>query len=126
MKHLVSIVLLLSFLNNSLVFADGQIVEIKKDEKASFDGFLIDQKKAKSIDNLRLDFEFSQKNITVLQDQNKLYSDQLTKSNELISNLNKQALEQKSDSMWKSIGFFVLGSVITGAIAYGTTRVILK
>lgn len=122
MKYL-SLLLILVVSNSNLVYADGQIIQIDKGQPAPFSGFLMDNIKARSFDNLRLDFEFAQKNILVLQEQNKLYSDQLTKSNDLISNLNKQALETKSDSIWYKAGYFILGAACATLVAYGAVRV---
>ena len=59
----------------------------------------------------------------ILQMQLALTTDQMNRNTEMNTVLSKQIAEMKDDSMWSKIGFFVLGSVITGAIAYGVVRV---
>lgn len=94
-------------------------VLLEKGQPAPFSGFLITREKANTFRLTTLELDFANKNIEVLTYQNKLYSEQLSKSNELITNLNKTIVENKSTSKWEIIGAFVLGAVITGFIGYG-------
>lgn len=94
-------------------------VLLEKGQPAPFSGFLITREKANTFRLTTLELDYANKNIEVLTYQNKLYSEQLSKSNELITNLNKTIVENRSTSKWEIIGAFVLGAVITSFIGYG-------
>lgn len=101
-----------------------QVVFVEKGQPAPFTGFLMDREKAIKFNDLDLNYTFSLKNIEVLKYQNGLFEEQLTKNNQHIQELNKQLIDNKSDSMWTKIGFFMLGAALTGFIAYGTVQAI--
>lgn len=116
---------LLIFLISISSFANEQMIFLKKDDKALFQGYLISEEYEKKfrLTNEELIYE---KNLnTSLSKINKLYEENLTildsrilNQQKHIDNLNK-TIQETDNSFFSKAAYFVLGALITGTIAYG-------
>lgn len=63
--------------------------------------------------------------ISLLQDiesKDKILNDRLNLRDVQIDNLSKRLIEAKDDSFLSKTGFFILGAIITGGIAFGVSK----
>jgi hypothetical protein len=128
MKQILSLILISSIFIHP-AFAD-QAIDLKQGQIAPYDGILLDKEKANKVKNELIEKDGLKQDNTSLNKQLIYYksnedmlnqkSDMLLKQNlEMTKSLN----EARSTSNWEKIGFFVLGVVVTGAAAYGVSRI---
>lgn len=123
MKSLISLFLILISLLSSISYA-GDVVPLNSGDKAPFTGYLISQETANSIRINKIDLDSTKKILSLTQDENKLLELRITNANGEVDRLSKQLVTERSGDILSKVGFFVLGAVITGFVAYGTTRII--
>jgi len=126
------------FLTSLLIFAftiqcalANQSVELDKGQLAPFPGTLLDKETANKVKNELIEKDALVKTNESLNRSIKLYKDNqdilgdqkdmLIKQNiELTKTLN----DARDTSDWVKVGYFVLGVVVTGAAAYGASRLV--
>lgn len=118
MKYL-AILLLVSY---SAMAQDN--VVLHKGDTAPFDGVLLSQDNAQKASDTKYNLGVCN-NVSGLKDQeNTLLTQRVTNANTAVSNLSEQLAKTQDNSFWKSVGMFVLGSAVTGLIAYGASRAV--
>lgn len=111
------ITLILSTVSNS--FADGDAVYLPKDNKAPFDGFLITPDKAEKVRNMDIDLQIKTRQLKGEQDVNAILTQRLDFSQKETDSLSKRLIESRDESIFTKAGYFILGAVVTGGLAYG-------
>ena len=117
--RILSILLILVNINICLA-EDPLFIEIGK--PAPYTGFLISREKAERIRLMDIDLQFQIKKGEILNQELTLTQDQLKRNNEYVNTLSNKVAEMKDNSMFTKIGFFILGALITGGIAFGVSR----
>jgi len=122
------IIVLLMFTITS-VWANPQIVGIKKGEVAQFDGFIINYEMEKNFrlineENINLKkINITLKDLQVTQEQTiEILNKRLVSSQDLNDKFLDRIHQQESQSFWEKSIFFLGGAVITGALAVGVSR----
>jgi hypothetical protein len=121
-KLLVYLLLMCSF--SQVVYGDdaGGVVLLEKNSPAPYSGFLFTQEKAERVRLLDLDYKQELKKNEFLTTENVIYLERIKLKDEQIDLLAKRVVDDKDDALWSKIGFFLIGSVLTGAIAIGVSR----
>jgi len=114
------IVILFTIFNFTIASAED-VVLLNKDQPAPFTGFLVTKEKVEKIYHLDLDLQLKTKESEIYKQQLLLTQDQLKRNNEFIDTQSKRIVEMQDNSIFTKIGYFILGSIVTGAIAYGVT-----
>lgn len=117
MKKLIIILLLIS----NVCYSD-QSTYLNKDDKAPYDGFLLDREKASKVRLLDIDYKEALKTQEYLKTDNELYVKRLENMTQENDRLSKQLVEARDPNIWDKIGFFFLGALVTTGIAYGVSR----
>lgn len=120
MFRLINIILLASLFGSN-VYAEDQVVFIKKNDPAPYDGVLFTEKKAQEIrlqlidGDLNKDLNESYKRTVELQ---KLIIEGKDKQNTMLLDQNdklaKTAYDSQKMSNWEKAGYFVGGILVTG------------
>jgi len=118
MKSIVCLLLSINLI--SPAFAED-VTLLKEGQPAPWAGFLLTREKVEKVYKLDLDLQLQTKQSEIYSQQLKLTQDQLERNNKFIDEQSKRIVSMQENSIWTKIGFFVIGSVITGAIAYGVT-----
>jgi hypothetical protein len=100
-------------LSNSVLASDAKYLEVN--EKAPFAGYLITPDRAKHFRDTELELNFLLKDTKVMEKQ-------LANSEAYIDKLSKRLAEEKSDTFYGKVGFFILGSALTTAIVFGVNK----
>lgn len=103
-------------------YGADDVVYLNKGASAPFTGYLITQEKADSIREMKIDLDTQKQVNALLLDNQKIYELRVDNFKKQSDDLSKQVETMKDNTMFTKIGFFVLGSVLTGLVAYGTTR----
>ena len=106
----------------SLVAQAEEAVYVNKDDKVPFSGYLLSPDKANKVRLLQIDLSTQNRVNQLLTDENHIMSDRFDAAKQQSEFLSKQLADQRSDGFFNKVGFFVLGCVLTGAVAYGVTR----
>jgi len=120
MKYL-SLALILCI--TSTAFADKSTY-LDQGSITPYDGFLLDRDKASKVRLLDIDLQEAIKTKEYLQKDNDLYIQRLENVSKENDKLATQLTESRDTSFWSKIGFFLIGSAVTTAIVYGTSRAI--
>jgi len=120
-KLLVYLLLICSF--SQVAYGDeGGAVYLPSGSTTTFDGFLITPEKAQKFRLIDLSLQQELKTNELLTKENLLFSERLANREQQIDLLAKRVVEDKDSALWSKIGFFLLGSLLTGAIAVGVSR----
>lgn len=123
MKRIIAISVLL---NLSLPILSGKCddsaVHLNKNEVAPYDGYEITPQQAIKVRNLSIDNDMEHHVNADLAQENSLMNQRLTNAQQQNESLSKQLVETKESGFFSKVGFFVLGAVITGGLAYGMYR----
>jgi hypothetical protein len=122
MKYIAGL-LLLVFGSSSLCLADEPPNQVlNKGDTAAFTGVLIPPLRANQIrlDEINLGYTT---NISALKDEElSVMNTRLTNAQTENTTLSKELSSERSSSFLGNVGYFVLGSVLTGLVAYGTVH----
>lgn len=121
MKKLIATLLIIATFP---AYGADDVSYLKKGDPAPFTGYLISPEKADSIREMKIDLDTQKQINGLLLDNQKIYEQRVDNLRKQSEDLAKQVETMKDSSMFTKVGFFVLGSVLTGLVAYGTTRVL--
>ena len=106
----------------SSAMADDGAVLLNKGDLAPYPGYLITTSMATKARDNSVDLTATKKINLNLTDENSLLNERLANAQKQDEFLSNQLIKEKDNGMFSKVGFFILGSLVTGAIAYGTTR----
>lgn len=115
--------MLLFLLIPSLLLADDSVKYLNKDDKAPFDGYLFSREAERQLRLTDLELKQSKDIIKLYEQKSTIQEKQIELRDKELDVLSKRVIEQKDDSFFGKIGFFVLGVAATSAIAFGITRI---
>lgn len=119
MKNWVALVLL--FVSGTSV-ADDSAVYLPKDKPAPFTGYLLTEEKAKKVVDLSIDLDSQKRVNALLMEENKVLEERVSNARKHVDHLSKALTESQDTGFFTKAGYFVLGAIVTGAIAYGTVQ----
>lgn len=108
----------------SNVMADDEAVFLKKGTPAGYDGYEITPAQAEKARKNSIDLGSQLKINSALVDENNVITQRLTNAQQQDTFLSKQLEAEKDNGIFSKVGFFVLGSLVTGLVAYGTAKAI--
>lgn len=106
--------------------AADDVKYLKTNEPAPFSGYLITAEKVQKIHDIQVERDSYMHINKLMGEENAIIEARLKNSQVQADALSKRLIETKDNEFLKSIGFFVLGAVITGGIAYGATRAVAR
>ena len=118
MKKYISFWMIL-IITNAALAADA--ASISKGEPAPFDGFIITQDVADKARTNKIDLDTCNKITLSMQREIDLGDVRTERALKHMEELSKMAVKEPP-GMAEKIGYFILGSIVTGAIAYGTVK----
>lgn len=101
---------------------DEGAVHMNVGDKAPYEGYEITPAQAAKVRNQTIDLSLQQHLNSNLTQENALMGERITNAQQQNDRLSKELVETKDNSFFSKAGFFVLGSLVTGAIAYGVYR----
>lgn len=124
--------LILFILSTQLAFAQD-VSYLEKGSPAPYTGYLFSPQKEREIrlttETLKYCDKSKEMALSILQDyetKDKITADRMNLRDQQIDSLSKRLVDAKDDSFLSKAGFFILGALVTGGIAYGLTRTLGK
>lgn len=121
MKKLIATLLIIATFP---AYGAEDVTYLKQGEQAPFTGYLISPEKADSIRNMKIDLDTLKQVNGLLLDNQRVYEQRVENLKKQSLDLSEQVEKSRDNSMFSKVGFFILGSVVTGFIAYGATRAV--
>lgn len=115
---------LLIFLYSFNIYCDDTVVYLEEGKPAPYTGYLFNPTKEKELRLLDVNLTYYKSFSESLQNINKAQEDNLKQMDYRLTLRDKriEELTDRQDGIWGKIGFFILGSVITGLVSYGVYK----
>jgi len=116
-----SILLIISSLISNLSFAEEAVL-LSKGEAAPYSGALLPVDKLQELRKAYLEKDSLSRSIELYKSNELLYTKKVDVLSEQNDRLAKTAYEERNMSTLEKIGYFGLGAILTGLVAYGIYR----